>query len=275
MPDLADYGTKVTVRQMIHHISGIPDYEDGEGPFLKEDGSPFRFGNEDYYTIQEFYDHAKNLELEEEPEVEFSYSNTGCFFLSQIVESVTGKTLREFAADELFTPLNMQNSFFNDNVNEIVPHRADGYRYLDEGQFEIFMTNENWVGDDSVFTSLDDFIKWYENFYDNKIGSRGSGFIEMLETPHAFFDGISTSSSTFYNGVLPPYAWGMLVNEYRGLKVIGHTGGHVGYRAFYTRYPEFKLSFVTLCNVDNALSPRRIDNIRDKFLDVLELPLNS
>ena len=83
LPDLADYGVKVTTRQMIHHISGIPDYESGAAQYRREDGSLVRFGNEDFYTIEEFYDHAKNLQLRTNPEVEYSYSNTPYFFLSQ------------------------------------------------------------------------------------------------------------------------------------------------------------------------------------------------
>ncbi len=249
LSDLADYGVEVTIRQMIHHISGIPDYEG------------IRFGNKDFYTIQEFYDHAKNLQLQTNPEVEYSYSNTAYFFLSQVVERVTGESLREFAAREIFSRLDMQNSFFNDNVNGIVPNRADGYKSLEDGTFEIFMTNLSWVGDGGVYTSLEDFLKWDQNFYNNRLGDRGSEFIDVLETPHSFLE----SSRG------PQYAWGMVVRAQRGHRFISHDGGWVGFQSSYFRYPELNLSFVALCNVSNADPTSRIRELTRVYLSTLGL----
>lgn len=261
LPDLAKYEHKVTVRQMIHHISGIPDYEGGEAQFIKGDGKPFRFGNEDYYTTQEFYDAAKNLPLRTPPETEFHYSNTAYFFLSQLVEKVTGESLGTFAAREVFKPLGMDKSFFNENVNHVVPERADGYQDMGNGNFEINMTNLSWVGDGGVYTSLEDFIKWDQNFYDNKIGKGGPDLINMMETPHPFFNDKDGN-----------YAWGMNVSTDRGQKVILHTGSWVGFRAIYGRYPDLGLSFVTMCNVNNANPAKRSLEAKDHYLDALGVP---
>ena len=136
----------------------------------------------------------------------------------------------------------MQSSYFNDNVNGIVANRADGYKILENGMFEIFMTNLSWVGEGGVYTSLEDFIKWDQNFYDNDIGERNPEFIELLETPHPFFDGADR-----------PYAWGMVVLEYRSQTLIVHGGSWVGFRSFYSRYPGLNLSFIAMCNVDNSI----------------------
>ena len=54
LPDLREYDASVTIRQMVHHISGMGEYE-GETVYEVRDGKPFRFGNEDYWTIEEFY----------------------------------------------------------------------------------------------------------------------------------------------------------------------------------------------------------------------------
>lgn len=261
LPDLAPYEHKVTVRQMIHHISGIPDYEGGEATFLKEDGKPFRFGNEDYYTIQEFYDHAKHITLRTPPETEYHYSNTAYFFLSQMVERISGESLATFASREIFAKIGMDKSFFNENVNNIVPERADGYRDMVDGSYEISMTNLSWVGDGGVYTSLEDFIKWDQNFYDNKIGKGGPEFIDMLETPHRFDEGKDRR-----------YAWGMNILSDRGERLVGHTGSWVGFRAIYYRYSDIGLSFVAMCNVHNANPSRRIGEIKDAYLDALGVP---
>jgi CubicO group peptidase (beta-lactamase class C family) len=269
LPDLMRYRTKVTIRQIIHHISGIPDYEEYGSPFLDATKKDFIFGNTDYYSVNEFYDLVKTLPLESEPEEKFSYSNTGYFLLSQVIEHVTGVSLRKFTEKTIFQPLDMRQTFYMDNVNSVVPNRADGYKYLDDGSLEIFMTNLNWTGDGAVHTSLDDFIMWDRNFYDNKLAGKGPEFIKTLETPHPFFKNLP-SADTFATGVFSPYAWGMLIMEHRGLKAIGHTGGWVGYRAYYLRYPELRLSFITMCNANKrSRTARRINAIRDSYLDAV------
>jgi CubicO group peptidase (beta-lactamase class C family) len=184
---------------------------------------------------------------------------------------VTGETLREFSDKEIFKPLGMQQSFLMDNHKEVVANRADGYTAIEGGQFQRFVTNLDWVGDGGLHTSLDDFIKWDQNFYNNQLGQKTDSFIEMLESPPDFFDG-TPAADTFPSGPFSPYAWGMFMMEYRGLKAVGHTGGWVGYRSYYVRYPEVQLSFVILCNADaKSRTAQRINAIRDGYLDVLSV----
>ena len=238
--DLVDYGHTVTVRQMVHHLSGMGDYD--HEVFNKADGSEFRFGNEDYWTIDEFYERVRRAPLIHAPGTRYEYSNLAYFLLGQVVERVSGQTLREFARDEIFVPLGMRSSFFNDNVNQPVAKRVDGYRLMDDGSYEIYMTNLDFVGDGGVFTSLDDFIEWDRNFYDNRLGGGDDGLIRIVTTPHP--DAVSPSD-TMADG---KYAFGLSVGSANGEEVIGHTGTWVGFSAFYHRYPELELSVVVFCN---------------------------
>ncbi len=240
LPDLRDYGHKASIRQMLHHLAGMGDYD--PELFKKADGSEFRFGNEDYWTIGEFYDAVTRVPLVLTPGEKWQYSNLGYFLLAQVVERVSGKTLREFAAIEIFGPLGMQASFFNDNVNQPVPQRADGYRLMDDGSFEIFMTNLDWVGDGGVYTNLDDFIKWDQNFYDNHLGLGDDELINMVTTPHP--DAV-VDSRLIKNA---RYAFGLQVGTLHGAPVIGHSGGWVAFSSVYQRFPELKLSVVVFCN---------------------------
>ncbi|MCH8302524.1 MAG: beta-lactamase family protein [Proteobacteria bacterium] len=244
LPDLRDYGHKVTIRQMLHHLAGMGDYD--PELFKKADGSEFRFGNEDYWTIGEFYDAVTRVPLILTPGEKWQYSNLGYFLLAQVVERVSGKTLREFAAVEIFGPLGMQASFFNDNVNQPVTQRADGYRLMDDGSFEIYMTNLDWVGDGGVYTNLDDFIKWDQNFYDNKLGKGGGDLINMVTTPHP---NAAVNSRLIQDA---HYAFGLQVGTLHGAPVIGHSGGWVAFSSVYQRFPELKLSVVVFCNSTGA-----------------------
>lgn len=244
LPDLRDYRHKVTIRQMLHHLAGMGDYD--PELFKKADGSEFRFGNEDYWTIGEFYDAVTRVPLILTPGEKWQYSNLGYFLLAQVVERVSGKTLREFAAVEIFGPLGMQASFFNDNVNQPVAQRADGYRLMDDGSFEIYMTNLDWVGDGGVYTNLDDFIKWDQNFYDNTLGKGGGALINMVTTPHP---DAAVNSRLIQDA---HYAFGLQVGTLHGAPVIGHSGGWVAFSSVYQRFPELKLSVVVFCNSTGA-----------------------
>lgn len=251
LPDLADYGYEVTIRQMIHHVSGIPDYEEGLPALKTAEGKDLRLGNQDYLSIPEFYARAKTIPLFAPPETEFAYSNTAYFLLSQIVEAASGQSLRAYAAANIFSKLGMDDSFFNDEVNDVVKNRVDGYTRRDDGSYAIYMTNLSWVGDGGVYTSLDDWLKWDQNFYHNVLGDSGDAFVSQMEQPFS---------------VSGEYAWGQNVDTYRGLKQISHTGSWVGFTTYYTRFPEPQTSVVAFCN-SNLITASVGKEVRDLVLD--------
>ena len=251
LPDLTEYGHKVTIRQMIHHVSGIPDYEEGLPALKTEGGKDLRLGNQDYLTIAEFYDRVKAVPLFAPPETEFAYSNTAYFLLSQIVQAASGQSLRDYAETNIFAKLGMDESFFNDEVNDVVKNRTDGYTLNEDGSYSIYMTNLNWVGDGGVYTNLDDFLKWDQNFYHNRLGNKGTDLVREMEQPYS---------------VSGEYAWGQNVGTYRGLKQIAHTGSWVGFTSFYVRYPERQISIVTFCN-SNVMDADVGKKVRDVVLD--------
>ena len=239
--DLVDYGHKVTIRQMVHHFAGMGDYD--HQVFRKPDGTEIRFGNEDYLTNDEFYHLVTRANLVLEPATQWHYSNLAYFLLSHVVERVSGKTLREFAEDEIFGPLGMDATRFNDNVNQIVRNRADGYRQMADGSWEIYMTNLSWVGDGGVYTTVDDFLEWDRNFYDNKLGSGRPSLIELVETP---LPGMFEKTD---DGPRPVrYAFGLDLEERFDEHVIGHGGSWVAFTALYNRFPQLDMSVVVFCN---------------------------
>lgn len=255
LPDVVDYGHKVTIRQMIHHVSGIPDYEDGMPALKTADGQNLRLGNEDYLTIAEFYDRAKTIPLFAPPETKWAYSNTAYFLLSQVVKKVSGMTLRQYADQHIFKPLGMSHTFFNDDVNDVVPHRVDGYRRTKDGRYKIFMTNLSWVGDGGVYTSLDDFIKWDQNWADNKLGKDPAALSKLLQTPYDMDVGDGRK-----------YAFGLFIDQHKGHNRVAHTGSWVAFNTYYTRYPDLNMSVVTFCNSRQA-SARIGAALEDAMID--------
>jgi CubicO group peptidase (beta-lactamase class C family) len=241
LPELMDYAHVVTVRQMIHHTAGMGDYD--HEALRKVDGTEFRFGNEDYSTIEEFYAMVASADLIHAPGSRYEYSNLAYFLLSQVVERVSGRTLAEFAREEIFDPLDMNSTLFNDNVDQVIPNRAYGYRKTDEGPWEIYMTNLDYVGDGGVFTTLDEFIRWDQNFYDNKLGKGSDALVELVTTP---MPGVIEQTEDGLRSV--SYAFGLTIGEDQGQYRIGHGGTWMAFTANNWRYPDLDTSVVVFCN---------------------------
>ena len=164
LPELRSYGYPVSINAVLGHVAGMADYDyvsggedspiEGGLNLTSVAGGPFRLGNEDYLNIQEFFDVVKQIPLRQAPNESYRYSNLGYFLLSMLVEEVSGESLREYAARQIFEPLGMSNTFFSDDPVEIVKNRASGYR-PEAGGYVTDMTNLFWVGDGGLHTNVD------------------------------------------------------------------------------------------------------------------------
>ena len=231
-PALPGYGEPVTVRQLLHHTSGLRDYL--ELTWLAD-------WREDYSVDEALNMILRQRELNFPPGTDHLYSNSGYFLLSQIVQKVTDQTLRVWADENMFRPLGMTNTHFHDDHTHIVENRADGYDSADNDGFRISMTTLEMVGDGGVYTTVEDLLKWDRNFYDNRLGKGEPGLIELMQTP-----------GKLKNGDVLDYAFGLSVDEFAGTREISHGGAFVGYRAELSRYPDHRLSVVVLCNYANT-----------------------
>jgi CubicO group peptidase (beta-lactamase class C family) len=272
IPDLINYGETVTINHMIHHYSGLGDYEyiDYPGRFKNAVGEEFRWGNEDYLSNQEFHDLVKTLPLIRKPESKFWYSNNGYVLLALVVENISKKSLREFSKEEIFSPLGMNNSFFNDDVNLTFKNRADAYSPIKDNpeKYKVNVTNLSWVGDGGVYTSLDDFIKWDQNFYRNKLGNKDSSLIEKMRMTYEEtkakkrnqkMDKESENENT--------YAFAQNLAYYNGYQRWSHSGSWVGWLAHYARFPEIGFSTVVFCNTNEIDATVIADEVVDLYFE--------
>ena len=246
VPDLPEVYADVTVRQLVHHTSGVRDYL-GLMTLagIRED---------DYVDDRDVLEMlARQRSLNFEPNSEFLYSNSGYFLLGRVVEAASGRSLREFAADRLFGPLGMDHSHFHDRPDHLVPERATGYEPREQGGYRRAVTTLPIVGDGSVFTSLRDFFRWTENLDRPSIGEPGFG--ERMTRK-----GILSSGDTI------DYAAGLRVDRYRGLRRVSHGGAFVGYRAGMIRFPEQDFAGVALCNRSDAEPMEKLERVAEIYL---------
>jgi CubicO group peptidase (beta-lactamase class C family) len=234
VPELPDYGQRVTVDELVHHTSGVRDF------WALVDAAGMRF--DDGYTVDDVVRFAaRQRHLNFAPGTEYSYSNTGYVLLGVIVQRVTGLSLRKFAANEIFAPLGMNDSHYHDDHTEPVRGRAIAYQPVPAkvGQWRIDVWNNDIVGQGGVMTTLEDLQKWDENFYTGAVGGRS--FLARQLTRGKLTDGKTLA-----------YAFGLEIGEYRGLPMVEHTGSTGGYRTDIIRFPGEHTSVVTLCNVTTA-----------------------
>ena len=237
VPEIPRYERPITVRHLVHHTSGVRDYLS----LMSYAGRR----EHDWYTTEEALEIvARQKSLNFLPGEQYTYSNSGYLLLGVIVGRVSGKTLREFAQERIFDPLGMRHTHYHDDHTEVVHDRALGYSPADDGRTRIDVTALDMVGDGGVFTTVEDFFLWDQNFYHGEVG--GPEFLELIQTPGALNDGEPLD-----------YAFGLGVDEYRGLRTVSHAGGFAGYRAQLIRFPEQRFAVICFANL-GTISPSRL-----------------
>ena len=246
IPEIPDYGHKVTILHLLNHSSGLRDYL-----------TLFELAGVNIDSVTTDDDAlaviARQKALNFEPGSDFLYSNSGFFLLSVIVKRVSGKPLSEFAAENIFEPLEMKQTLFRNEHTQLVANRALAYDPKDGGGYTLNVSYFEQTGDGAVHTSAEDLLKWDENFYSGKVG--GTEFLKEIQEP-----GKLNSGKTL------EYAKGLFVGMYRGLRFVDHGGSWGGYRAQLLRFPEQHFSVVCLCNLANANPEKRAHQVADIFL---------
>jgi CubicO group peptidase (beta-lactamase class C family) len=245
VPEMPDYGVPVTIRHLIHHTGGIRDYLELEAIAR----IPFGF----YHEQDVIGLISRQRELNFVPGEEHTYSNSGYFMLGVIVERASGQSLREFAHENIFEPLGMKNSRFHDDFQELIPDRAAGYFDAGKGSFRNFISTFDCVGSGGLFTSVEDLFLWDQNFTHHKVG--GKDVMALLHT-----QGVLNSGEKL------EYAFGLQIDDYRGLKIVEHGGSLGGYRAELLRFPEQRFSVIILSNLSSVVPNRLARQVADLYL---------
>jgi CubicO group peptidase (beta-lactamase class C family) len=164
IPELADYGHVVTLRQMIHQTSGFRDFFTLlylSGHYVGDFDSP-----EDIFKIV-----VRQRRLNNIPGDEWIYSNTNYFLLGIVVKRATKKSLSEFAAENIFQPLAMSHTLFYDDHTLVVPGRVAAYDSAPHDSFRVdWSTAYEVVGGGGLMSTVDDLLLWDRNFYANRLG---------------------------------------------------------------------------------------------------------
>jgi len=248
LPYVPDFGEKITIKNLIQHTSGIRD--------LWELFLIAGWRLDDIITQQQIINMVKlQKELNFKPGEEYMYCNTGYILLAEIVKEVSGKTLRNFTQEYIFNPLKMFHTHFHDDVEMIVPNRAYSYYFDDSSnKFKKSLLNYDAVGPTSLFTTVEDMIKWNRNMDTGEVGGK-----ELIEQLH--------EKTVLNNGKEISYAFGISIMNYRGIKLVGHGGRDAGFRMYIGRYPEIDILIVVFCNLATMSAHRLVQKIMDTIIE--------
>jgi len=245
LPELAKSAKDVTINDLIHHMGGLRDYM----ALLMLQGYDYTQPTTKEQTLEAL---ARQQAPNSPPGVQFEYSNTGYFLLSNIIERVSGKSMKEFAAENIFKPLQMNDTSIVDHYPANIPALARAYSPAEQG-FKVDESTWEQTGDGQVHTTVSDLLRWSENYATGTVG--GKELVHhMLET------------GVLKSGKRLDYAFGQSVGEYRGLPMHRHAGGWAGYRTQLMRFPEQHLAVTVLCNRGDANPTKLAEEVADVYL---------
>lgn len=237
VPGLPDFGVPITLRHLLHHTSGLRD----QWELLSLAG--WRYSLDLITDADVLAVLARQKALNFAPGTKHLYSNTGFTLLAQAVKNVSGETFRDFTTKRIFQPLDMQRTFFRDNHAQVV--KGIAYGYVQKGEnFELSIPNFDTVGATSLLTTVEDLLRWEENFYTGRVG--GAGLTKQMEERGRLNDGTELD-----------YAAGLATGRYRGQRIVEHAGTDAGYKANLLRFPDQHFSVAILCNLA-AINPTQL-----------------
>jgi CubicO group peptidase (beta-lactamase class C family) len=227
-PDFPEYGQEITVRQLLTHTSGIPDYEE-----LVPKGTTLQLKDLDVLQLLMQTDMPLF-----DPGSEWRYSNSGYVLLGLIVERASKKPFDIFMKEDIFSPLKMTTSNVFQRGLNVVPERAFGHIKKD-GQWvraDQSVTSAT-QGDGCVYTSVDDYAKWLRGHAERRLLSGKSH--DAMFSPQVKTNRGDSS-----------YSYGWFHDEYRGEERVHHNGDSRGFRLCSQVYPDRMAAVIVQFNCD-------------------------
>jgi CubicO group peptidase (beta-lactamase class C family) len=261
-PNFPAYGETITIRNLLNHTSGLPDYEDLMDAFEKKNGST--------WTPEKQIRDAEVLELLEKeqsgkfvPGTSWSYSNSGYVVLGIIVAKTSGKTYGEFLQERIFKPLRMGHTIvFQKGKNEVV-NRAFGHSKENGLLNETDQSSTSaTLGDGGIYSSLEDLAKWDDALRNHVLLSEKE--FQPALVPVKLHDGsephwpAEPNDDNLHPGKPVVYGFGWFLDPREGRQRMWHTGTTMGFRTVIERFTEGDGLTVIILSNRTDLEPEKL-----------------
>ena len=240
IPELKDFGKKITVRHLLSHTTGYREFINT----LIIEGRQVLEG--DYIAPDEVIKVInRQPTLQNEPGAEFNYNNSAFALATIVLERVTGRPFSEWMREEVFLPLGMTKTWVRANPGQIIPRRSNGY-IPGEGGFREVRDLHGSAGAGGIYTTPADVAKWLGNFKTGELG--GPAVIKEMTTSFVLNDGKPSN-----------YGYGVFLDTNRGLKRWQHGGNDIAHSSTFVYYPDLDAGYVVFSNYQGV--PGGIANV--------------
>ena len=231
IPELPDYGVRITVNDLVHHKSGIMDqyalllysgYRDGD-VITRDDVMNAILGEK---------------QLDFMPGEHYTYSNSNYRLLAEIIERVSQQPFAVFMKENIFMPLKMSNTAFVNDCDKVIVNSAKSYYSVDDKSYNQFTFSTCTLGSSGLWTTAEDMAKWLQNF--EEIKEKHPAIFELIQQESKLNDGTPVH-----------YGFGLEIDVYEGQKLIYHNGVNAGFNSQVYHFPEQALGIIILSNNDN------------------------
>jgi CubicO group peptidase (beta-lactamase class C family) len=225
--DLPGWSDRVRVRHLVHHTSGLRDRDHSMFPGVPTTGVPARSNEDELGQIRAVE------ELASTPGTAYRYTNRGYHLLGHVVARASGSTVANVAAERLFGPIGMRDTFFRDAPTALPPNAARGHFEAVDGNTYVEPAVFHAVGAGGLWTTVADLATWDAAFYDEahvgpRLARRGS----------------------LDDGTPIHYGWGLSIRTHRGLPIHSHGGSFPGWNAKMVRFPTERTTVIVLANTE-------------------------
>ena len=267
--EFPEYGTKITVRQLLNHTGGLPDYEDLMAAAEKAKGTAWspekQIQDAEVLTLLESATKGKSA-----PGAKWDYSNSGYVLLGVIVAQVSGKPFGEFLRERIFAPLKMADTVVYQKGKNSVPNRAYGHTKDANGFKETDQSSTSaTLGDGGVYSNIDDLSKWDDALRNHTLLS-AEEMRPALEP--AKFGGaenvvLPDDAPAALRGAPVEYGFGWFLDSYNGHERMWHYGDTMGFKTAVQRFTKDGLTVIVLCNRTDLDPGALAKRAADLYLD--------
>jgi CubicO group peptidase (beta-lactamase class C family) len=270
LPAFPAYGRAITIRHLLTHTSGLPDYEDlmaaaeqGRAPLW----TPERQIRDDE-VLSLLRSETKGRFA---PGTRWAYGSSGYVVLGLVVARVSGVPFGQFLRDRVFHRLSMDRTLAYEARRSEVPDRAYGHAKSADGFREADQSATSaTLGDGGVYSNLEDLARWDEALRLSTLLSPGA--MKSAFTPVRLADGSeprwpdgAAGGDNLAPGRPVAYGFGWFLDPRQGRARQWHHGSTSGFRSLVERYPDHGLTIVLLANRDDldlrALAGRVADEL--------------
>lgn len=235
----------ITIKMLLCHRSGLPNYMYFSDEYWEDKTQPIT--NKDVVRLMI----EQKPPIYKYPNKRYNYSNTGYMLLAHIVELISGESFEDFMYNNIFQPLEMDDSFIYRKKSEQIT-MPDVIGYESNGREAEDFYQNGVVGDKGVYTSVEDLFKLDQALYNNKLISE--------TTTNLMYTAMNRDMRTDDN-----YGLGWRIKDYNdGLKVVYHGGWWKGFRTYFIRIPKEKKTIIILNSTANG-GLFRVDELRALF----------